>query len=77
MGSRFSTTLDIMINIPKSQEILYKPGVMETLKFAWVQYVFILVPILMLTFMGLSYLFKFRILEALLVSDLKEKRKLI
>jgi hypothetical protein len=77
MGSRFSTTLDIMINIPKSQEILYKPGVMETLKFAWVQYVFILVPVLMLTFMGLSYLFKFRILEALLVSDLKEKRKLI
>ena len=77
MGSRFSTTLDIMINMPKSQEILYKPGVMETLKFAWVQYVFILVPVLMLTFMGLSYLFKFRILEALLVSDLKEKRKLI
>jgi len=77
MGSRFSTTLDIMINIPKSQEILYKPGVMETLKFAWVQYVFILVPVLMLTFIGLSYLFKFRILEALLVSDLKEKRKLI
>jgi hypothetical protein len=77
MGSRFSTTLDININIPTSQEIVYRPGVMETLKFAWVQYVFILVPCLAVTFVCLSLLFKYRVLEALLISDLKEKRKII
>ena len=36
LGSRFSTTLEVNIHVPKSQEIVYRPGVLETIKFAWV-----------------------------------------
>jgi len=37
----------------------------------------VLLPTLWVAFGLLSYMFKYRILEALLVSDLKEKRKII
>jgi len=77
MGSAFTTTLDLQIHVPKTQEIVYKPGVMQTLKFAWVQYVMILIPVLAITKIGLSSMFKYRILDAFLVSDLKVKRKII
>ena len=49
---------------------------METLKFAWVQYIVFLVPCLLIANASLSYLFKYRIFDAQLVSDLKPKRKI-
>ena len=59
MGPSFSTTLKMHIHVPLSQEIKYRPGVMETLKFAWVQYVMCLIPSLYVCFNLLSYLFKY------------------
>lgn len=35
-GSSFSTTIEMEIDVPRSQEVKYRPGVMETLKFAWI-----------------------------------------
>lgn len=52
------------------------PGVMETMKFAWVQYIMFLAPTLLFAHASLSYLFKYRIFDAMLVSDLKPKRKI-
>ena len=57
--------------------IKYIPGVMETMKFAWVQYVFVLIPCVYFAYLSAGFLFKFRILEAMLISDLQPKRKLI
>lgn len=39
-GSADSTYLDIemIIDIPKEQRVVYAPGVWEVLKFAWIQY---------------------------------------
>lgn len=65
------------MHIPLSQSIIYRPGLMETIKFALVQYIMILLPILLFAYTVLSYLFKFRIFEALIVSDLKPKRKIV
>lgn len=36
MGTAFSTTIEMLTSIPKTQEVRYRPGVLETLKFAWV-----------------------------------------
>ena len=77
MGSPTSTTIVLSIQIPKSQEIIYKPGIMETLKFAMMQYIAVLIPCLWAARKGLSFLFRYRIFEAHLVSDLKPKRKII
>jgi len=77
MGSSFTTTLELKVHIPISQEIKYRPGVMETLKFAWVQYVMLLIPSLFITWQFLSFLFESKILEAHKVSDFKPKRKII
>ena len=77
MGSSYTTTIEVTIHVPLSQEIKYRPGVMETLKFAWVQYIMVLIPSLLITWKFMSFLFESKILEALRVSDLKPKRKII
>jgi len=77
LGSSFSTTIEMNVDVPLSQEVRYRPGVLETLKFAWAQYVMVLVPVLWATNAALSFLFKYRVLDALLVSDLKPKRKIM
>ena len=46
LGSSFSTTIEMNVDVPLSQEVRYRPGVLETLKFAWAQYVMVLVPVL-------------------------------
>ena len=58
-GSRFSTTLKLKINIPLAQEIKYGPGLMETLKFAWMQYIMIFIPVIIFTWSGIEFLFKY------------------
>ena len=77
LGSAFSTTIDMSITVPKSQEVRYRPGVVETLKFGWVQYVMVLVPALWIVNACLNFLFKYRVLDTQLVSDLKPKRKIM
>ena len=77
LGNRFSTTLDITVNIPVSQQIKYRPGVMETIKFGWVQYIFIMIPSVLIAFSFIGYMFESKLLDAIMVSDLKHKRKII
>lgn len=77
MGKAFSTTIEVIITVPLSQEIRYRPGVLETLKFGWVQYIMVLVPVLFFLNKALAFLFKYRVLDAQLVSDLRPKRKIM
>ena len=77
MGSAFSTTIDMSITVPKSQEVRYRPGVVETLKFGWVQYIMVLLPVLWIVNACLNFLFKYRVLDTQLVSDLKPSRKIM
>lgn len=75
-GSRFSTTLELNVKIPRKQEIIYRPGFLETMKFFWVQYVMVLIPVFYVTNAVLQTLFKYRVFEAIILSDLRQKRKI-
>ena len=77
LGSSFSTTVELKLEVPTSQEVHYRPGVMETMKFAWVQYVYILIPVLVVVNLVLGFLFKYRIFDTMMVSDLKPARKIV
>jgi hypothetical protein len=75
LGSSFSSTMKLNIDIPLSQEIKYGPGLMETIKFAWMQYIMIFFPLLLLTYAGIEFLFKYQVFESVIVSDLGRPRK--
>ena len=62
--------------MPTAQEIKYQPGVLEVLKFAWVQYLALLVPCLLL-FQGLAgFLFRHQIIETSVASELVPKKRI-
>lgn len=67
--------MQISANIPQSQEVKYIPGVLETLKFAWVQYLALLVPSLMIFRCLSGFLFKYQIVEASISSDLTKRKR--
>jgi len=56
LGSQYKTQIIIDVNIPIQQEIQYIPGVLETLKNAWVQYLALLVPLLLVFWAFVGFL---------------------
>ena len=76
LGSSFTTSVNLNIDIPLSQEIKYGPGLMETMKFAWMQYIMVFVPVILFTWAGIDFLFKYQVFESVIVSDLKQKRRI-
>ena len=77
LGSSFSSNIEIKMNVPTSQPVMYRPGIMETVKFLWVQYVYILIPVVVLLNVVLGLLFKYKVLDSHMVSDLKPARKIM
>lgn len=67
-------TLDISIKIPATQRIRYTPGILETLKYAWIQYLAIFLPALFVFKEFIGFLFKYKILQANVVADLSNKK---
>ena len=68
------------IHVPIQQEIQYIPGVLETLKNAWTQYLALLVPIAIIYAAFVGFLLRHQLLETSIVSDLlpkKEKRGMV
>lgn len=35
-GTAFTSTIDVQLEVPKKQEVIYRPDILETLKFAWI-----------------------------------------
>ena len=67
----------IDVNIPIQQEVQYIPGVLETLKNAWTQYLALLIPLLLVFWAFVGFLLRNQLVETSVVSDLlpkKEKR---
>ena len=59
IGSSNMLTLNMQVMIPTKQKIQYIPGFYETIKFAWVQYMALLIPLYaILEFWILGFLFK-------------------
>ena len=68
--------IDIIVNVPSFQKILYKQPSMTKFKFFFVQFMAILIPFLIIGKLLLYYMFKNRICESNFTSDLPKLKKL-
>ena len=73
-GNPNKLVIDLGIRIPPTQRVRYVPGVLETIKHAWIQYLALFLPALLLYKVVIGFLFKYKILEANIVGDLNNKR---
>ncbi len=74
--SNRETELDIEINIPSYQEVIYLAPILTTLKFAWIQYFSVLVPTAIIIYIILLFIFRYQIFESSVINDLPNKNKL-
>ena len=63
-GTAFTSTIDVQLEVPKKQEVIYRPDILEPLKFAWIQYIAFLIPLWYIVDAAMSILLKYRIFEA-------------
>lgn len=75
-ASPYKTSLDFTINIPKQQRVAYIPGVLQTLKFAWLQYVSLLIPSLAIFYLVVGFLLRHQIVATSVTSDLIGRKRL-
>ena len=69
-GGDSLSTVGVNIRIPPYQEFVYQPPLLETLKFAWVQYFSILFPFYIILFTFYCFLLKYQILDTYISSNL-------
>jgi hypothetical protein len=63
------------IVVPIHQELRYIPGVLETLKFAWIQYLAFLIPSLLIFWVVIGFILRYQLVETSVTSDLVIRRK--
>ena len=62
--------VDIKIHIPKAQKILYQQKTYDNLKKAWIQYIFIFIPIFLVVYYLLSFILTNQVFPCSMKSDL-------
>lgn len=70
-GGRFGTTVNLKIRIPSDASLTYVPPFLEVMKYAWVQYIALLIPIAFILGSFAKFLYGNQILESQVVSPLK------
>jgi len=55
--------------------VKYIPGSLQTLKFAWVQYICLAIPILAIFFAMSGFVFRHQIIETAVTSDLRPRKR--
>ena len=63
-GKTASSQLNFKVRVPLAQTVLYRPGFLEIMKFAWIQYLSLLVPISYLLWLLASFIYTNQILES-------------
>ena len=63
-ASTLSLIISMKVRIPPNQQFEYSPAFLEVMKFAWVQYLSLLLPIAYLIFRFASFIYRNQILEA-------------
>jgi len=67
----------MLFKVPKLQEILYIPSVLEVLKQAWVQYIYVLIPVYLLLYVTLfGYVIENKVLTTVERSELQTATKI-
>jgi hypothetical protein len=75
LGAPGKTSIQLDIGVPINQELRYIPGVLETLKFAWIQYLSLLIPSLLIFWMAIGFILRYQLVETSVTSDLTQKKK--
>lgn len=74
-GDSTEVVLRIELMIPENQEVLYNPGVLESLKSAWIQYCFLFCPIyLLLIDFVLRFMLSHQIIKTHISNNLPEEK---
>jgi hypothetical protein len=63
------------MGVPIHQELKYIPGVLETLKFAWIQYLALLIPSLIVYWILIGFILRYQFVETSVTSDLVARKK--
>lgn len=75
LGASRTAKVSMDVVVPINQRVLYIPGVLETLKFAWVQYLALLIPSLLIFYGVSGFIFRYQIVETSVTSDLVPKKR--
>lgn len=70
----FQSKVEIYLRIPTNQSVIYIPGILETLKFGWLQYQAALIPSLLIWSALMGFILRYQILETNIVKELDRKR---
>jgi transmembrane protein 231 len=62
-GNSYESTINMKVRIPLEQPIWYEPPTIEVMKFAWVQYVGLLIPTLYLIWLFVSFVYGNKIMD--------------
>ena len=63
-GTGYESTINMKVRVPISENLTYVPATIEILKFAWVQYVSLFIPVTYLMWWLVSFVYGNRIMEA-------------
>lgn len=75
VGSRHKTFLSIDVRVPLQEKVDYIPGVLESMKGMWVQYIALLLPTIYVFNKIMGFLFRHQFLETSVTSDLVPRKK--
>jgi hypothetical protein len=70
------TSIVVNVKIPAHQQIKYIPGTLQTLKFAWVQYISLTIPSIFIFFTLSGFIFRHQIVDSAVTSDLVARKKI-
>jgi transmembrane protein 231 len=68
-GSSNQVNVNMKIRIPSNQLVAYKPMFLEVMKFAWIQYLSLLLPVLWVIYQFARFVFRNQIFETSVTVD--------
>jgi len=74
-ASPHKTSIVIDVKIPAHQQITYIPGVLQTLKFAWLQYLSLAIPAILIFYSLTGFIFRHQIVDSAVTSDLSVRKR--
>jgi hypothetical protein len=69
-SSSYSTEINVQISIPSFQKFQYVTPILLQLKNAWVQYLAIFIPVFIVIYLIMRFLFKYQIFDTAVNNDL-------
>jgi hypothetical protein len=62
-GNSYESTINLKVRIPLAQTLYYEPSTIEVLKFAWVQYIALLIPVVYIILQFVTFVYGNKIMD--------------